>query len=150
MQTTNDVMAQFIVLLRTIYHDIPESLLTVNDRNTLNLKKRDIEPSPIEIVNYAPNAILNSAHHLVHNLRFSDPTTPDSKKMPYGHKVEVQMAYKTAVAPVWAKIGIATRFLFTVNFIDADLAKTVLYRFRYINTRGKQGNWSEILQAVVM
>ena len=143
--TKNTVKKELTKQLRSTYNDIPKSLLTIDDRVVLNLKERDTIMTPIALVKYAPKASLESYSHLEHLLRIVDPTNPDTKEMPYGHKVEIQMAYKTTEAPIWQEVGIASRFLYYVNFEEEDLGKTVMYRFRYINTTGKQGKWSNIL-----
>lgn len=44
--------------LRDTYNDIPQSLLTTQDRNTLNLKKRDLQPTPRPTIESSPNVTM--------------------------------------------------------------------------------------------
>ncbi|MBI4930339.1 MAG: hypothetical protein HY841_06220 [Bacteroidetes bacterium] len=43
----------------------------------------------------------------------------------------------------------ATRFLFTVHFVDAQVGKMATYRLRYQNERGDKGDWSEEFGAMI-
>src|SRR6185295_13294849 len=51
-------------LLRQIFDDIPESVLTPEDRATLRIPERDPEPSPIPKYDHAPLIIVDKNEHL--------------------------------------------------------------------------------------
>lgn len=144
---------QMSALLRKIYRDIPQSALTVSDRETLGLKLRDIEPTPVAIVAYAPTIALDTMRHLLHTLRIADPTNPLTRAMPKGHKAEVQWFVGNAGLSTdkitFDRSDTATRFLFKVAFGADDVGKTAYYRACYRNTRGQRGPWSAVISAVV-
>jgi len=160
--------------MRSIYGDIPKSVLTTTDRSTLNLKLRDTTPTKIQVVEYAPNGDIETMRHLAHVLRITDPANPHTQEMPNGNSVEVQLRYEdsaattsartaapaaappaaappAATAVVWetAEHSPASRFLFAVEFAADKVGKMAKYRLRYQNERGDKGNWSEEFGAMV-
>lgn len=148
----NEGKEETIAILRTIYSDIPESAFTAQDRVILRIKKRETDNTPIALVDFEPALSIEEIRPGFHKLRIKDSIDPATKAMPYGHNVEVQKAFISAeVATIlWITVGMASRFLYKVNFNDEDKGKKVQYRGRYVNTRGQQGNWSRIVSEIVI
>jgi len=157
----NQLREQISDLLREIYRDIPESALTVSDRETLSLKLRDTEPTPSPVPDHAPDITIAEIRHLSHELRLTDPENPHTQAKPKGvAEIEVfrfispEKPQPTPPAPPtdisqYRFVGNATRFLYTVEYTLSDVGKTVWYIARYVNTRGQPGPWSNAVNAAV-
>lgn len=139
--------------LRKIYRDIAESVLISADRETLGLKERDIEPTPMPIPDRAPDITIDTIRHLVHKLRLTDPENPHTQAKPKGvREIEVFRFFGDEPPPSvsdYEFVGNATRFLYEVGFKKADTGKRVFYIARYVNTRGIPGPWSMAVSATV-
>ncbi len=138
---------------RSIYADIPQSLLTAADRNTLNLKKRDAVPTRVRVMDRAPGLEMERIVHLQHTLRFLNPVDTESRDMPKGQRIILQSFAGTAnlsdTAIAFGKTDSVSRFLRRIAYTSEDVGKTAYYRAAYVNTRGEQGPWSEVFAAVV-
>lgn len=149
----NELRKQIEARLREMYHDIPESKLKTDDRETFNLKKRDTQPTPAPIAGHAPAPALEKTAHLVQTLRIVDPANPHTQSMPKGQKVLLERFVGNAgLAEATIPFGNAetvSRFLHRVLFTASEVGKTVYYRCRYINTRGLQGPSSAVISAVI-
>ena len=91
--------------------------------------------------------------HLMHTLRFINPFDAETKEMPAGQKIKLEVyvgasGLKAADIP-FAKTKSVTKFLKQISFTEEDVTKTAYYRASYINTRGQEGPASEIFSAVV-
>ena len=153
--------ASLETLLRSIYHDIPESALTVTDRDTLNLPARDATPTPVSVPTVAPVVSVEKISHLQHILRFQNPETPESQAKPegvatveiYGHITESPVLPPMPVPMPsnfnFHHIAGTGKFLYTVNFEAGDVGKTIYYIARYRNSRCEVGPYSVMTSAVV-
>lgn len=139
-------------LLRVIYDDIPESALTTDDRNKLNLPERDEVLTPSEVPNFAPTAAFDRISNRMHILRISNPEDPDSKAKPEGADAVEVHRFVGDTEPTdsdYRYIGDAREHLFESNFEEADQGKRAWYMLRYKNTRGETGPWSEPISETV-
>lgn len=140
-------------LLRVIYSDIPESALTQQDRQTLNLPERDTTPTPVAIADHAPAIGIDSMQHLVITLRITDPDNPHTQAMPDGQGAEVNVAVQdmSATSFTWDadRSFITHRFLSDVQFEAGDVGKKAHFRCRYLNTRGEPGPWSDTMDSMI-
>ena len=146
------VRKQLEALLRDIFHDIPESVLTETDRTALNLSAHDASPTPHGKPAVAPVVSIDKITHLQHTLRFHNPETPGSHAKPDGvNAVEVYSCIaETAPAETgFTHIASTGKFLLPVNYVQADVGKTVWYLARYRSTRGEFGNWSDLVKSVI-
>ena len=146
------VRKQLETLLRDIFHGIPESVLTETDRATLNLSAHDATPTHHNKPTAAPVVSIDKITHLQHTLRFQNPETPGSHAKPDGVNAVEVYSYTGETAPAetgFTHIASTGKFLLTVNYVQADVGKTVWYLARYRSTRGEFGNWSDMVKAVI-
>lgn len=139
-------------IFRKIFNDIPESALTSQDRNTLNLAApnptRGRNPRPTT----KPKGSVDTSKHLEHTVHFFDENTPNSRAKPDGVRG----------CQIWCKIGSPaadpselsylatdTASPYVVHFNGADAGKVVYYWLRWENTRGEVGPWSDVIMATV-
>lgn len=140
--------------LRLIYGDIPNSALTANDRNTLNLPLRDTTPTPILAVDFSPVISFHEIKNGVQVLRFQNPTTPDSNAMPPGQKTELQ-TFVGAAGLVDDAIAFGNgvdngKHLYKVILTPGQKGQTAYYRARYKTETGKTGPWSDVESEIVL
>lgn len=148
----NTVRKQFEVVLRNIYNDIPNSVLTDADRQSLNIKARDFNPTPTHAPDHAPTLSVDKIGHLFHEVRFRDPNNPASKAKPAGvNQHEVWVAYTpiNSNGMEFELLGNTGKFLFQVDFNEERVGLLANYKARYVSTRGEKGPWSEIVSAVM-
>lgn len=150
-------------LLRSIYHDIPESALTTQDRETLHLPAHNNPPTAHGVPTVAPVVSVDKIQHLQHILRFQNPDTPASHAKPDGvASIEVYGYVMGNNQPMpmpnpnpmptednFHHIASTGKFLYTVNFGMQDVGKTICYIARYKSTRGDFGPISVMIQSVV-
>ena len=141
-------------ILRTIYDDIPNSALTTNDRNTLNLPLRDSEPTAIQAVDFAPVISFEKVSNGIQIVRFQNPETPDSNAMPPNQDAEVQQFVGDADLDdndvPFVPMQDTGKHLLQVDFIPTQKGKTAYYRARYKTDTGKVGPWSDVVSEIVL
>ncbi len=123
------------------------------NREGLGLNVKDTEPTPMPIPNRAPDVTIEEIRHLVHKLRLTDPENPHTQSKPKGvRSIQVFRCFSEDVptkVEQYRLVGDATRFIYRVNFVEADEGKMVWYIVRYVNTRGLPGPWSNEISATV-
>ncbi len=123
------------------------------DREGLGLKVKDTEPTPMPILDRAPDVTIDTIRHLVHKLRLTDPENPHTQAKPKGIRyIQVFRCFGKDVptgVEQYHLAGDATRFIYRVNVVEADEGKMVWYIARYVNTRGIPGPWSNEISATV-
>ncbi len=123
------------------------------DREALGLNVKDTEPTPMPILDRAPDVTIEEIRHLVHKLRLTDPLNPHTQAKPKGIRyIQVFRCFGEDVptsVEQYHLAGDATRFIYRVNFVEADEGKMVWYIARYVNTRGVPGPWSNEISATV-
>jgi hypothetical protein len=141
-------------LLRKIYGDLPKSQLTEQDRLTLNLPKRDSEPTTIQAVDFGPVISFEEIKNQIHILRFQNPETPDSNAMPPNQDVELQMYIGDAGIEdndvPFAHFEDTGKHLFQVDHEPEDKGKTAYYRGRYETDTGKTGPWGDVQSEIIV
>ena len=117
---------------------------------TIKSRTRTAVPKPVTI----PVGDVDFSIHMQHTLHFRDDSTPHRKAKPAG----------THGCEIWMKLGgdaprdanelsyiiTATRTPFVKTFDGNDAGKRVYYQFRWVNTRGEQGPWSNVISAMVV
>lgn len=140
--------------LRLIYNDIPESFLTENDRNTLNLPLRDSNTTPIQPVAFFPLISYEKITNGIHTLRFKNPQTPDTDAMPPNQVVElwsfVGAAGLADNAIPFTLLRDTGKHLTQINFLPAQKGQTAYYRARYKTPTGEYGPWSDVTSEIVL
>ena len=86
-------------------------------------------------------------------LFFADATTPDTKAKPpgvQGCEVREQIGGTAPTNPeTMAFLAIETRAPYRADFEATDVGKAVYFAFRWLNTKGQPGPWSQIYSAMV-
>jgi hypothetical protein len=92
----NDLRDKLEAGLRTIYGDIPNSLLTPIDRDTLHLHERDTTPTTAPVPANAPVIAVVERGHLWVKISITDPANPHTQAKPDGvSETEVDGAFQS-------------------------------------------------------
>ena len=143
---------QMKVILRSIYGDIPESVLTQTDRDTLNIPVQGGPHPHVPMPTSTPIGQANGGARLHHVI-----TLADSASGKHAHP------HGTSGAEIWQKIGGATPVsaseltyigstssaVFVTDFPGTDAGLNVYYWMRWVNSRNEKGNWSPVFSATV-
>ncbi|MFQ5335676.1 MAG: hypothetical protein ACE5DN_06345, partial [Flavobacteriales bacterium] len=151
----NELREQITDLLRTVYNDIAESALTDDDRDNLNLKKRDTEPTPAPVPSEAPDVEFVRMQDHVMRLRITDPANPHTQAKPEGvDKAQVFIYFGTqppASENDYRYLGETGRFVDDFPFSSDDVGKTIFIITRWVNTRGEVGPFnSKPIETVII
>lgn len=150
VQNKDIIREKIMDLLRTVYDDIPNSILTVEDRNTLNITKKDYVRSPSPIPVTKPICQVDTSRRLEHTISHTDEDGTQGK--PAGVR-GCQIWYKVGAPAIdpseLSYLTTDTASPFTHQF-SGDLAgKNVYYWLRWENTRGEVGPWSDVVMATI-
>jgi hypothetical protein len=160
-QTKNSQRAQIERLLRSIYDDIPQSVLTQTDRDTLHIALRDKTATPVPVPPNEPVIAIKGRGHLYINFNITDPSRPQTQAKPEGvDTIEIQSAFLPINTPKdqaenfpaesdFRHLESTGKFLYKRVYEMSHLAGTDFLRARYVNTRKQPGPWSEIISVVV-
>lgn len=146
----NSARDSLITLLRSIYADIPQSILTAQDRITFGLDEkntsRSLNPKPTT----HPIGKININNRLQHTISYTDQDGSIGKP----HGVRGCQIWFTMDANITSQANL--RYLasssvspYVHKFDVPDVGKTVQYWLRWENTRGETGPWSPVLNAIV-
>lgn len=140
--------------IRKICKDIPDSALTVEDRLILRMKKRDSIITPVGILDYAPEGIVEQIKHLIVSFRFNDPETATSQKMPKGQHIQLFVGFKDLVTGVitWdiELYKEVHEYLTDIIFRQEHIGKKVVFRYRYANTKGEIAVWGNDIEITII
>ena len=146
----NSVRDTLMSILRKIYADIPQSILTVEDRNAIGLiERKSTRTTPAPPTTH-PIGYINTINRLQHTISFTDEDGSLAK--PKGVRG----------CQIWCKVGEPVTDVQELSFLAMSSAspyvhkfdipaagKTVYYWLRWENTRGKTGPWSAAVNATV-
>ena len=146
----NSVRDTLMSILRKIYADIPQSILTVEDRNAIGLiERKSTRTTPAPPTTH-PIGYINTINRLQHTISFTDEDGSLAK--PKGVRG----------CQIWCKVGEPVTDVQELSFLAMSSAspyvhkfdipaagKTVYYWLRWENTRGKTGPWSAAVTATV-
>jgi hypothetical protein len=145
--------------LRIIFADIPNSVLTQTDRDTLNLTQHSDTHTPVPKPQNAPVIVVTGRDHLSVTLNITDPAHPQVQAKPDGvSEIEIQSAFLAPGATPAAgfpnetdfrHLALSGRASFERDYTQDQLKGTDYIRARYISTRKEPGAWSEIISVVV-
>ncbi len=100
-----------------------------------------------------PIATITEMKPLMHTLRFADEETPTRRAKPTG-VMGAEIWVKIGEAPTGTDdltfLGLDTRTPYVSEFDDSNVGQTAYYRLRWVNTRGEQGPWSDLVSAPIM
>ena len=136
--------------LRIIYGDIPQSVLTSLDRNTLHIDIKNSARTPVAPPSTRPVGQVNTSNRLEHTIIFTDED--GSHARPKGAR-GCQIWYKEG-EPITnydelSFMATDTKSPYIHRFPVDKAGKTVHYWLRWENTRGEVGPWSTVVTATV-
>lgn len=141
---------KLIASLRIIYADIPQSGLTTEDRNTLNLLAKDTSRTPTSVPTTVPIGQVNTNRRLEHTISFTNEDGSLAK--PAGVR-GCQISFKIGDAPTdpseLSFMATDTASPYVHQYNGADAGKNVYYWLRWENTRGEAGPWSDVVMATI-
>ncbi len=146
----NESKKNFKALLRKVYGDIPASVITSQDITTLNISAKSGTRTPAPVPTTQPIGKVSTSKPLEHTISFMNADGTHAK--PHGVRG----------CQIWFKIGepstgssdlnymaTDTKSPYIYHFADEFAGKTVYYRFRWENTRGQVGPWSDVVMATI-
>ncbi|MCZ8332437.1 MAG: hypothetical protein O9282_14095 [Flavobacterium sp.] len=150
IQIKDEAKEELMTALRAVYADIPASIWTIEDRNTLNMPERSTSKTPVPVPTTVPIGQVNTSRRLEHTISFTNEDGSSAK--PFGvHGCQI-----------WYKIGTPAvdpselSFMFTDTssphihqFNGEHVGKNVYYWLRWENTRGETGPWSDVVMATI-
>ena len=150
IQIKDGAKEELMTALRAVYADIPASIWTLEDRNTLNVHERSTTRTPAPVPITVPIGQVNTSRRLEHTISFTNEDGSSAK--PFGvHGCQI-----------WYKIGTPAvdpselSFMFTDTasphihqFSGEHVGKNVYYWLRWENTRGETGPWSDVVMATI-
>ncbi|MGB4776266.1 MAG: hypothetical protein WBP45_13910 [Daejeonella sp.] len=149
-KSKDKVKEELQTTLRSVYRDIPESALTIGDRNTLNLPERSTTYTNAPVPSSKPVAKVSTDQRLQHTVSFTD--FDGSLAKPAGVRgCQIWMKIGSPVAHIseLSYLATDTRSPYTCLFDVADAGKAVYYWLRWENTRGETGPWSDAVMATI-
>jgi len=143
--------------LRIIFSDIPESVLTQADRDTLNLPLSSGTHTPSPVPVSQPLVSISNRTFLSVTLVIVDSGHPQNGGKPTGvSSIQIEGAFfaagSTPKIPTDADFrNIATtgKTSYMRSYASDQLAGTEYIRARYLNSRGEPGNWGETITVIV-
>jgi hypothetical protein len=136
--------------LRLVYADIPNSVLTVEDRNTLNVAERSTARTPAPVPTTKPIGQIDTSMRLEHTISFTDQdgstAKPDGVR---GCQIWFKIGEPAIDPSELAYMTTDTASPFTYQFNGVNAGKTVYYWLRWENTRGETGPWSDVVMATI-
>ncbi len=157
-QTHSNVASKDIIeakmknILRGIYGDIPESVLTATDRDTFNIPVVGGAHSHVPMGESTPIGKANAGARLHHVITLTDSV---SKKSARPHGVSACEVWQKigGVTPVDASelsyIGSTSNAVFATDFPGVDAGKMIYYWMRWVNSLNEKGTWSPVFSATV-
>ncbi len=157
-QTHTNVVTKDIVearmknILRTIYGDFSESVLTVTDRDTFNIPVVGGAHPHVMMTSSTPIGRAEGGARLHHVITLLDSI---SNKHAHPHGISACEVWQKigGVTPVTASeltyIGSTSNAVFATDFPGTDAGLPVYYWLRWVNSRNEKGNWSPVFSATV-
>jgi hypothetical protein len=141
--------------LRQVYADIPQSALTTADRNTLNLKERDTNPSPRPAITVAPIAkVTGTAGARIDYIFRTDTDSNRASKQKDSDGVEIVYTIGTAVpaSPLECSKSVFTskaKGIIEAQIGDAGKKLYGYARWKNNSDNSKSGPWSQLFSTVI-
>ena len=136
--------------LRLVYADIPNSALTVEDRNTLNIAERSTSRTPASVPTTKPIGQIDTSMRLEHTISFTDQdgsvAKPDGVR---GCQIWFKIGEPAIDPSELSYMTTDTASPFTYQYNGVNAGKAVYYWLRWENTRGETGPWSDVVMATI-
>ncbi len=138
-------------LLRSIYADIPESVFTEKDRNTLGIPARSTTRTDAPVPTTKPIAKIDTNNRLEHTINFIDEdgslAKPEGVR---GCQIWIKIGAPAIDPSELAYIATDTQTPYLYKFDGKDAGKAAYYWLRWENTRGETGPWSDAVMATII
>lgn len=146
----NASMERIMAALKFVYGDIPDSVLTANDRMILNLEERATTRTPAPVPTTFPIGQVHNTNLLEHKITFTDE---DGKRGKPEKARGCQVFCKEGTPPLDEKelrlLASDASSPYVHKFSFSDAGKTFYYRLRWENARGETGPWSAVFSGIV-
>jgi len=144
--------AKMKVILRSIFADIPESVLTQTDRDTMNIPEVGGAHPHIPLPASTPIGKVDGGARLHQVITLADSIS-GKHAHPHGASGCEVWQKKGGLTPVSASeltyIGSTSNAVFATDFPGTDAGLMVYYWMRWVNSRNEKGNWSPVFSANV-
>ena len=134
--------------LKTIYADIPESVLVTDDYTVFRFNPGTSGHAHVPAQRQAGTLTLETMHHLGQKTRLKNPLTPTSDAMPHGNSAKIWMVVLPkkvdASLIVWGSSPkkMTTRF-HDETFTEDQVAQFAVYKTCYEDSLGNEGDHSD-------
>ena len=137
--------------LRDIYLDFPASILTKEDRLTMNITERSLKYARVQKPSTTPKGRADGGQRLVHHIHFLDSASGKKGKPDgvTGCEVWIKLETEPVDASELTYIGTSSGSPFTHEFIGTDAGKNAFYWLRWVNNRKEVGGWGNQFSATV-
>ena len=146
----NRVRDTLMSILRKIYADIPQSTLTLQDRNTFKLNERKSTRTTPAPPTTHPIGYINTINRLQHTISFTDEDGSLAKpKGVRGCQIWCKVGEPVTDLKELTFLALSSASPYVHKFAFSDGGKSVQYWLRWENTRGKTGPWGAAVNATV-
>ena len=149
----DDAKEALLTVLRAVYGDIPDSVVTNQDRATLGIKAgaNNGKRTPAPVPATKPIAKVDHSKRLEHTIHFSDSVKQGKGKPDGVHGCQIWYAMDEAPKTIddLRYLATDTKTPYVHHFEIEEAGKTVWYWLRWENTRNEVGPWSEPVSATV-
>lgn len=150
VQNKDAAKKDLLQVLRLIYGDIPQSILTIEDRNALHLEARNAARTPAPVPHSRPVCLVNTSNRLEHVISFSDESGGHGKPVGVrGCQIYCKEGEPVKDITELTFLVTDTKSPFVYQFPVSKAGKTIHYWLRWENTRGEVGPWSNVVTATV-
>ena len=144
----NELIVEIEKEIREVYADIPASVLTLDDRSTLNIPERDSEPTPRPVILDSPIIKVNSLEGA--QMEFICRTDTDSTRASMHKDADgIELVYKIGEpAPTFPAecnrnhISTKAKFVLKLDLSDSGKKMTGFARWKNNTNSEKSGPWS--------
>lgn len=150
---------QISAQLRIIFDDIPRSLLTQVDRDTLNIPLPNNTRTAAAVPSEKPSITIALREHLSITLNVVDSSHPQSLAKPAdADAIEIESVFVAVTAATsgsvpqeadYRHLTTSGRCTVVRTYSQDQLRGTEYLRARYLNSRKEPGGWSEVISVVV-
>jgi hypothetical protein len=156
----NKLRIQIEELLRSVYNDIPLSLVETKDRTALGIVEPSGTHTPAAKPTSIPSITIIKHSHLTIDIRIEDTKTQEPvSKVEDADSIELESAFlPNNVTPAadfpqendYHHILNSGKSKITISYRTEQIKGTEYLRARYQNTRKEVGPWSEVVTAIII
>ena len=131
-------------ILRVIFGDIPNSVLTTEDRIVLNIPVMGGLRNVLAMTDSMPIGVLDAGNRFKHKIKITDSKTGKyaQPKGVSGCEIWIKISEQPPVDEDELKyVGSTSNRSFSCNFKGTDAGKKVWYWIRWVNSQNEKGNW---------